>query len=325
MHELKHKRPSPGLPNGWYAVAFARDLVRGDVKRARYFDQEMVIFRTRSGQVKVLDAHCPHLGASLAEGGRVIGEGIQCPFHGWTYDGTGQCVHIPYCDKIPRKARVRAWETLERNHMIFVWHHTEGLPPQWELPELSEFDDPNWTEPRTFEIEVPVHMQEMAENNCDPVHFMFVHHMEKSPDSQISYGEDGRFMRMNDQHEKVTPVGTFTIDLERDAWGLGLVSVRMKGLPGSGLLMFSSTTPIDEENTHSRWLFTVTEGAPEIIGEEFIQGLSQGVEDDLRIWSNKVYRPHPVLCEADRYLAEFRRWARQFYTPSSASQTQPSA
>jgi hypothetical protein len=52
----------------------------------------------------------------------------------------------------------------------------------------------------------------------------------------------------------------------------------------------------------------------DLAGEEFIQGLQSGVAQDLRIWSNKVHRARPVLCEADRTLAEFRRWARQFYS-----------
>jgi hypothetical protein len=52
----------------------------------------------------------------------------------------------------------------------------------------------------------------------------------------------------------------------------------------------------------------------DLAGEEFIQGLQAGVMQDMRIWSNKVHRAQPVLCEADTYLAEFRRWARQFYS-----------
>ena len=43
-------------------------------------------------------------------------------------------------------------------------------------------------------------------------------------------------------------------------------------------------------------------------------GLTQGVQQDLPIWTNKVHRARPVLCEADGYLAEFRKWARQFYS-----------
>ena len=218
MKELQPLRgPTPGMPNGWFAVAFSRDLVPGDVKRGRYFDQELAIFRTRSGQVKILDGYCPHLGAHLAEGGRVVGEALQCPFHGWTFDGDGVCVNIPYCDKIPRKARTRAWPVTERNGMVFCWHHSEEKPPSWEVPEIPELSDPAWSEPRQFELQVPVHLQEMAENNCDPIHFMFVHGMETTPNTKIDYGEDGRFMRIADKSERVTPFGTFNIELERGA------------------------------------------------------------------------------------------------------------
>jgi hypothetical protein len=109
-------------------------------------------------------------------------------------------------------------------------------------------------------------------------------------------------------------LGTFEVDLERDAWGLGLVSVRTRGIPGAGLLMFSSTSPIDAGHTHSRWVFSVTRNLADIAGEEFICGMSTGVMQDMRIWENKIHRADPVLCEADEYLVGFRRWAKQFYS-----------
>ena len=157
-------------------------------------------------------------------------------------------------------------------------------------------------------------MQELAENNCDPIHFHYVHGMATEKDTEISFGEGGRFMRMVSRGEQETPLGTFETELERDAWGLGLVSVRSKGIPGAGLLMFSSTSPIDRGHTQSRWIFTVTKNLADIAGEEFIDGMSNGVLQDMRIWENKIYRPKPVLCEADEYLAHFRRWVVQFYS-----------
>ncbi len=302
------------IPDGWFAVAWSKDLVPGDVRRLRYFGEELVVFRTRSGTARVLDAYCAHLGAHLGEGGRVMGETIRCPFHGWQYDGTGTCVAIPYCQKIPPKARVRTWDVVERNRMIFVWRHAEGKPPDWDVPAMPELEDPDWTEPRTFELRVPVHMQDMAENNCDPVHFQFVHKSPTVPASEMQYGEGGRFFRITGQAQQETPFGTFDTELERDTWGLGLSSVRLKGLGDAGLLMFSSTSPIDRGNTHSRWLFTTTRNMADVAGEEFIDWLSTGVLQDMRIWENKVHRARPVLCEADKYLAEFRKWARQFYS-----------
>jgi phenylpropionate dioxygenase-like ring-hydroxylating dioxygenase large terminal subunit len=310
-----NRHEPPGIPNGWFAVAWSKDLVKGEVKRIRYFDRELVLFRTRSGVPRVLDAYCAHLGAHLAEGGRVMGESIRCPFHAWQYDGDGVVTHIPYCKRIPSKARVRSWDVVERNHLIFVWHHAEDKPPSWEIPAMPEFDDPAWTEIRTFELEVPVHMQDMNENNCDPVHFRYVHGMlgEGEP-TKISYKGDGRIMVMVDRNEHDTPLGTFTMELEREAWGLGLVSVRSSGIPNAGLLMYSSTSPIDRGNTISRWAFTVTENMADVAGEEFIHDMSNGVMQDMRIWSNKIHRADPVLCEGDTFLSEFRHWAKQFYS-----------
>ena len=302
------------IPNGWFAVAFSRDLVPGDVKRIHYFGEDLVLFRTRSGAARVLDAYCAHLGAHLGEGGRVIGESIRCPFHGWRYDGSGACVEIPYCDKIPPRARLRGWDVLERNHLIFVWRHAEGKPPDWEVPALPEFERPDWSPPRTFELAVPVHMQDMHENNNDPVHFHFVHGNPQMPQAEIEFREQGRVMHMVTRQRRETPYGTFDTALETDSWGLGLAAVRIVGIGDAGLLMFSSTSPVDRRNTHSRWVFTVSRDFADAAGEDFVQGLSNGVLQDLRIWTHKVHRAEPVLCEADGYLAQFRRWARQFYS-----------
>jgi len=302
------------IPNGWFAVAFSRDLVPGDVKRIHYFGEDLVLFRTRSGAARVLDAYCAHLGAHLGEGGRVIGESIRCPFHGWRYDGSGACVEIPYCDKIPPRARLRGWDVLERNHLIFVWRHAEGKPPDWEVPALPEFERPDWSPPRTFELAVPVHMQDMHENNNDPVHFHFVHGNLQMPRAEIEFREQGRVMHMVSRQRRETPYGTFDTALETDSWGLGLAAVRIVGIGDAGLLMFSSTSPVDRRNTHSRWVFTVSRDFADAAGEDFVQGLSNGVLQDLRIWTHKVHRAEPVLCEADGYLAQFRRWARQFYS-----------
>jgi len=217
MSRTRSQHTALPIPNGWFAVAWSRDVVPGDVRRLRYFDEELVLFRTRSGEAKVLDGYCPHLGAHLAEGGRVSGESIRCPFHGWEFDGNGRCTKIPYCDRIPPHAATRAWEVVERNHLILVWHHAEDKPPDWEVPQLPEFSDPEWTEPRTFELEVPVHMQELHENNNDPVHFNFVHgNPQLGLNSEVRFGDGGRTMHMVTPTRRETPYGTFETQLETD-------------------------------------------------------------------------------------------------------------
>ncbi|MGH3530990.1 MAG: Rieske 2Fe-2S domain-containing protein, partial [Mycobacterium sp.] len=62
------------FPTGWFIVGFGTDLAAGEVKRLHYFGQELVLFRTESGQLNVLDAYCQHLGANMGVGGTVEGE-----------------------------------------------------------------------------------------------------------------------------------------------------------------------------------------------------------------------------------------------------------
>jgi len=244
-----------------------------------------------------------------------MGETLRCPFHGWQYDGeSGHCTHIPYCERIPPRARVRVWETQEKNGLIFLWYHSEGKPAEWDFPALPEFGNPDWSEPRLFDLELGANVQDTHENNNDPVHFQVVHGMMAPPDSQLTYSPDGRHYVIRGKSEFQAPGGPVEIDLVRDSWGLGLTAVRMAGFENAGLLMYSSTTPIDEERVHSRWLLTATNNLVDVAGEEFMQSMTTGVTQDFRIWANKVHRAKPVLCEADNFLAEYRKWVRQFYT-----------
>lgn len=312
-------RLSPEIPNGWFAVAWSRELTAGEVRRIHVFGEDLVLFRTDSGAPRVLSAYCPHLGAHLAEGGRVMGESIQCPFHGWQYDGeSGKCVTIPYCDRIPARARTQAWATVERNHMIFVWHHAERQPPSWEVPEISQLHDADWCEPREWEFEMRVHVQDMAENNLDPVHFQFVHKMMDTPPTKISFEDDGRVLHAASDVDHETPNGTIHTQLLRTTWGMGLASVESVGVPGTGLYMFSCATPTHRDHTVSRWLITATQNVPDTYREGWIEGIKSGIPDDRRIWENKIHVASPVFCEADRLLVEFRRWTKQFYSTTTA-------
>ena len=303
------------IPNGWFAVEFSRELREGDVKPIYYCGEDLVLFRTRSGEAKVLDAFCPHLGAHLGHGGRVMAETIRCPFHAWQYDGTtGECTHIPYCDRVPPKARVRAWPVQEKNGFIWIWYHSEGEDPTWDFPAQPIFDDDDWAEPRAFEKILESHVQDTHENNNDLVHFLYVHGTQEVIDSTIEYTPDSTHYRISSTNEIDYAMGTFQMTLERDSWGLGLNFMNMVGIPGAGLAMMAATTPIDESSVHSRWLLTATKNMVDMAGEEFMGRITAGIEQDLDIWRYKVHRASPVFCEADSYLGDYRKWARQFYT-----------
>jgi hypothetical protein len=61
-------------------------------------------------------------------------------------------------------------------------------------------------------------------------------------------------------------------------------------------------------------LLTATNNMIDLAGEEFMKGLVEGVQQDMRIWRNKVHRARPVFCAADTQLVDFRKWAKRFYS-----------
>src|SRR5260370_33766655 len=103
------EHPLSGYPTGWFVVCFSDQIGPRATLPLQYFGAHLVAYRGEDGRVRVLDAHCAHMGAHLGVGGRVVGNTLACPFHGWRYCEDGACVEIPYANKIPPRARQRAW------------------------------------------------------------------------------------------------------------------------------------------------------------------------------------------------------------------------
>ena len=96
--------PLPPYPNGWFAIAHSDELGVGEARPVHALGRDFVLYRGEDGRARVLDAYCRHLGAHLGVGGKVEGNAIRCPFHGWLYEGEGgRCIEIPYAKKIPAK------------------------------------------------------------------------------------------------------------------------------------------------------------------------------------------------------------------------------
>ena len=133
----------PPFPNGWYFVVCSDELKIGEVQQVPLLGQLLAVFRGENGVAVVLDAYCPHLGANLAVGGRVVGCEIQCPFHGWKFNAEGKCTEIPYADKVPEFAKTKSWISREINGQILVWFDAEGREP-WELMNVENVNTGKW-------------------------------------------------------------------------------------------------------------------------------------------------------------------------------------
>ena len=307
---------TPDFPMGWYSVARSHELLVGEVKDVQAFDRELVLYRTRSGQTVLQDAFCPHLGAHLAHKGRVVGESIRCPFHGWRFGTDGECEEIPYADEIPSRARLRTWHCEEKNGEVYILFHPENTAPQWELPDFPELDDPNWTSPRYTEFLVPAHVQDIAENSCDPVHFQFVHGQPDIPPSEVTIDKNGRILHLNTDAAKAD----FPSQLHAEVYSPGFAKVRNTYGPNAEMVMYNSAQPINPHETRMRWTLTVRREIEDVAGDDVMDGIISGLDDDYPIWANKVHKHRPVFCKEDKTLVMFRKWVRQFYITSSDKQ-----
>ncbi len=123
-------------PTGWFQVAWSDEIAVGAVHRMKYFGQEMIAWRADSGQLTVMNAYCEHLGAHLGFGGSVVGEVLQCPFHGWQWNQQGRNVCIPpYEDRPPNRGRrITTYPVVERNSSVYIWHDIDGREPFFDAP-----------------------------------------------------------------------------------------------------------------------------------------------------------------------------------------------
>ena len=305
--------PMPRYPNGWFQVAYSDELPPGAVKPLAYFGKQLVLFRTEGGEPKLLDAHCPHLGAHLGHGGKVKGDCVECPFHAWKFDGTGACREVPYASKIPPRAQIPTWHLREVNGLLMAWHHADGAPPQWELPVLPEYGAADWTPYEKRSWKIRTHNQEMAENSVDSAHFLYLHGTQEMPETSAE--QLGHVLHATSTTVMKTPQGKVKGNIEVHAHGFGFTTTRFRGLVET--LLVSSATTIDEDFVELRFAFTVkkmvNEGVTSTVAAAFQREIARQLEQDIPIWENKIYVHPPVLVDGDGPIGLFRRWAKQFY------------
>ncbi|MGE4605464.1 MAG: Rieske 2Fe-2S domain-containing protein, partial [Myxococcota bacterium] len=286
------------------------------------FGREMVLFRTESGQARVLDAHCRHLGAHLGVGGTVAGESIRCPFHAWCWDGDGACTEIPYARRIPAAAKIGAWPVCERNGFIFIhyWESTQPgaepgaqdrTAPTDEVPVVPEYGDPEWSPFSRLRWKIRARSYDMGENAVDDVHFRYLHGAASMPSTRRGdiRGSSSNLSKM----ELETPQGKVDGSIEStNVPGMGLVYVR--GICDT--LIVITGTPIDGDYVDQMFSYTQKVGQDPVkakLGNALLRDLEKQMNEDIVMFEHKRYFTSPLLVPEDGPIAEYRRRARGQY------------
>lgn len=310
--------PFPATPDGWYGVGLGDEVGVGDVKPLRYFGRDLVWFRGEDGSSRIFDAHCPHLGAHLGFGGRVVGDGIRCPFHGWRWDGAGCLAEVPGVAKKPPAIAVRSWPVLECNGFVHAWFHARGKPPHYDVERFRD-DESQWTPWRTNAYRVRVHVQDLTENILDRAHFPNVHDMKMPADARFEVAFDGPRLVV-EQTLDVTAVAAagITVLSRTTNSGPGISVTEVRQGESLHMLNYITQTPIDDEHTDVRIHFSMKRladaGATRTISEMNERITNDQFRQDVPIWENRAWVERPRLTEIDGPVAQYRRWYRQFYS-----------
>ena len=131
------------LKNSWYVGAWADELVPGALLGRTILGEPVLFYRSADGEVAALEDRCCHRSLPLHHG-QVIGEHVQCGYHGLVYDKTGACIRVPGQDRVPRGARVKSYPVVEQDQLVWIWlGAAESADPQ-AIVRHPWHDDPKW-------------------------------------------------------------------------------------------------------------------------------------------------------------------------------------
>jgi len=170
--------------NFWYPILRSEDLGYDKPEKAKVLGVNLVVFRDKDGNARVLSDTCTHRGGSLGgawsqgDTPRIIDGCIVCPYHGWEFDGDGRCVNIPsigYGEKTPPRAKVDAYPVQEKYGIVFAFLGDEPEESRPPLLNVEEYGQEGWMANDILVLELPYYYERSIENGLDPAHNEFVH------------------------------------------------------------------------------------------------------------------------------------------------------
>jgi len=337
--QLRAENYPPPYPNGWYNLCPSATLKKGQVKEVEVFGQRLVVFRGKqSGKVAVMDIFCPHLSANLSDGW-VKEDELVCPFHGWQFNNSGKCTHIPYSDKTPpAKAKTKSWIVKEQWGLVLVWYHSEGEAPDWDiegtLPQLKQ----NKYHGYTSDL-LRIHLQDFAENGADYAHFNFVHNILTIPfsskfvhlkhDINISFGEgenkhmawftDQANLTWNKSNKAIDKAGGHAVVTY---YGPGFLVFKLTSRLAQDVILLKSFTPVGPLKLRMEDHVFAPKGTNRFALKYILRESSAQFHDDILLWERKGFAKKPMLVQGDGPIIKMRKWYQQFYTSEKVAKKQ---
>lgn len=111
------------IPNQWYAILESKEIKKRRIHGVTRMGEQMVAWRNDKGELSVMTDRCAHRSVALNKG-ILLGDCIQCPFHGFEYDTSGVCKLVPANGREaepPKALHVRSYPVREEHGFIYIW------------------------------------------------------------------------------------------------------------------------------------------------------------------------------------------------------------
>ena len=238
-----------GFAQVWTPVLLASQLRKGKLLPFELAGTKIVLFRDSDGAPRGLVDQCPHRGVALSLG-RIAADGcVECPFHGWRFDGAGKTRAVPWNpDAKLEKLNALPVPVLERAGLIWVYTDIGVTAPR--EPEISEMLMREGTRVTTVAIDWKTHWSRAMENMLDWPHLPFVH---KQTIGRGMLGSEKARMEVNWEERPWGAQSSITIDGKPQEGSLDWRWPNMMNLfipmPDNKLILMSACIPVNETTT----------------------------------------------------------------------------
>lgn len=250
-------RIGPGTPCGdllrryWHPVALVDEfnpaldpaMAVRPVKAVRLLGQDFVLFKNADGAFGLLDRDCPHRGADLAFG-RNEGDGLRCPFHGWKFSVTGQCLETPgepSGSTLCQRVQQRSYPLVEKSGVLFGWFGPEDVSPP-PFPAFDCFAAPA-THTFAFKGLWNCNWLQAFEVGIDPAHASFLHRFFNDESLDESYGRQFRGASLGELDGQRLPMTKVMREFDQP-------DISFAPMPYG--LQLTALRPINDQITHTR-------------------------------------------------------------------------
>lgn len=161
------------LRNAWYVGAWGTEVGRQNLLRRTLLNEPVMFWRQEDGTPVALADKCAHRHAPLSAG-QLVGDAVECPYHGLTYDASGECIRVPGQSTVPPNCRVHSYPVVERYQWIWVWMGDPALANPDDIEDFHWMDHPEWRAKGEL-MHLEANYKLLVENLLDLSHLSFIH------------------------------------------------------------------------------------------------------------------------------------------------------